>query len=981
MKNYVKSVLVVLSLLASLTQTQTTRAAVAFTNTPSVVSNTYNGPITLTVTGLTNTETVLVQKYLDANTNGVIDAGDILVEQFNLTDGQAGMVIGGVTNINVPGDTDGAANGSITAKLMFQFASSPSIAGKYLFKLSSPVGHFQPFTNSFTVTNFPYAQKFTGTVASNGVAVPNAGVLLFQGSGQDLNPIAGAVANNAGVYTIPAPAGTYLLTAFKSNFVASTTAAANLVLGSGATVNTNLNLIAATQTISGKIVDANSGAGLPGLLVPVQTKTGLLGLCYTDTNGNFTAGVNANQWHIQNDSAGTAVLGYVGLQNGTVVDTTTGSVANVTIAMPKATALFYGTVKDNLGNVLTGVVAIYAEDNNNGIYQTDGFTDANGNYVTAALGGLGSNDPWQLQVDNTSSFPNDDFSQPAFDQNGGTNLGVGQAVLANFTAILATNHITGNVQYNGTNLVGVGVYAYTPTNSVQYNASVDTDNNGNYSLNVANGSWNVGVNQQGGSDSLNNLVGSGNYQSPSEQNFNIANNNGSANFTIQPCAGVQISTTSPLPGGSVNTYYSIQFQGSSCSGNLNWSVNDPQDVPPGLTLYSGGAFNGTPTGSGNYSFTVNLNDGNGNSTNETFSLNIAGVSTGPLQVTTTSLPDGIVGGFYNQQLSASGGQPAYGWSLTPGSLALPGGLGLSTGGVISGTPTNAPFGGTNYYFSVRVTDSTTTTADQGLSIAIYPTLTMATNALPNGTNGTPYSTQILVSGGNPLPGGYGDFGGNNSSLPPGLIFSRGLTTSSNQFFVISGTPTNSGTYPFTLSAIDADGNVVQINYTITIAAFSLQITTASLSNAITGVAYTNQLQGSGGTTPYTWTIANGSQPLPSALTLSTGGLISGVPAASGTNSFIVRLTDQNLLTVTRAYTLIASARPRLGSGLKLANGQFQFLLTGAAGQNYTLQMATNLNSAIWTSLFVTNSAATNSFILVDPNATNNQRFYRILIGP
>jgi len=51
---------------------------------------------------------------------------------------------------------------------------------------------------------------------------------------------------------------------------------------------------------------------------------------------------------------------------------------------------------------------------------------------------------------------------------------------------------------------------------------------------------------------------------------------------------------------------------------------------------------------------------------------------GPLQITTTVLPYGMVGNSYNQQLNASGGQPPYGWSLTPGSLPLPSGITLST---------------------------------------------------------------------------------------------------------------------------------------------------------------------------------------------------------------------------------------------------------------------------------------------------------------
>src|ERR1039457_604820 len=78
-----------------------------------------------------------------------------------MTDGQAGMAFGGVTNFNVPGDTDGTANGQITAKLNFQGGDfSQNIAGKYLFKVS---GSFTPpLTNVLIVTNFPWAQKFTG---------------------------------------------------------------------------------------------------------------------------------------------------------------------------------------------------------------------------------------------------------------------------------------------------------------------------------------------------------------------------------------------------------------------------------------------------------------------------------------------------------------------------------------------------------------------------------------------------------------------------------------------------------------------------------------------------------------------------------------------------------------------------------------------------------------------------------------------------
>ena len=59
-------------------------SAVTFTNTPVAVSNTYNGTISLFINGLTNGETVLIQKFLDINTNGAIDSGDLLVQQFRI---------------------------------------------------------------------------------------------------------------------------------------------------------------------------------------------------------------------------------------------------------------------------------------------------------------------------------------------------------------------------------------------------------------------------------------------------------------------------------------------------------------------------------------------------------------------------------------------------------------------------------------------------------------------------------------------------------------------------------------------------------------------------------------------------------------------------------------------------------------------------------------------------------------------------------
>lgn len=89
-----------------------------------------------------------------------------------------------------------------------------------------------------------------------------------------------------------------------------------------------------------------------------------------------------------------------------------------------------------------------------------------------------------------------------------------------------------------------------------------------------------------------------------------------------------------------------------------------------------------------------------------------GATAGDPLVTTASLPGGVTGTGYNQTLAASGGSGANIWSVTSG--ALPNGLTLSSGGVISGTPTVTGV----FTFSVQVTDSASLSAARTLSITV-----------------------------------------------------------------------------------------------------------------------------------------------------------------------------------------------------------------------------------------------------------------------
>src|SRR5260370_1416764 len=72
----------------------------------------------------------------------------------------------------------------------------------------------------------------------------------------------------------------------------------------------------------------------------------------------------------------------------------------------------------------------------------------------------------------------------------------------------------------------------------------------------------------------------------------------------------------------------------------------------------------------------------------------------------------------------------------------------------------------------------------------------------------------------------------------------------------------------------------------------LAITTTSLLSGIGGVAYSQVLAASGGTTPYSWVVSSGN--LPSGLTLASNGTISGTLTASAqSSSFTVKATDSS----------------------------------------------------------------------------------------
>ncbi|MGD0894251.1 MAG: Ig-like domain repeat protein, partial [Terracidiphilus sp.] len=85
----------------------------------------------------------------------------------------------------------------------------------------------------------------------------------------------------------------------------------------------------------------------------------------------------------------------------------------------------------------------------------------------------------------------------------------------------------------------------------------------------------------------------------------------------------------------------------------------------------------------------------------------------------------------------------------------------------------------------------------------------------------------------------------------------------------------------------------------------ITLSPASLAAATYGTSYSVTITASGGTAPYTYSVSTGS--LPTGLTLSASGTISGAPTETGTYSFTIKAIDSNRFTGLHTYTLTVNA--------------------------------------------------------------------------
>jgi large repetitive protein len=465
---------------------------------------------------------------------------------------------------------------------------------------------------------------------------------------------------------------------------------------------------------------------------------------------------------------------------------------------------------------------------------------------------------------------------------------------------------------------------------------------GPYTYNISNGNLPNGLNFSGGTISgTPTESGAFSFTVTSEDSHNDEQ---SQSYSLNISGGVLSVTPASAPAGNLYaTYPSFTMSASGGTAPYTYTYGNTGSLPPGIS-FNAGTFSGTPTQTGTFTYAVNVADSAGNSerVDYTFTINPPVITLSP-----TSLPDGTQTVNYNQQLSASGGNPSGGYTFSVSSGSLPPGVTLSSSGLLSGAPTTA----SSYTFSVVATDSSPSpgpysSSPQPYTLKVDPDLpTITTTSLAAGTVGVSYSQQISVTNGQ-TPYQFSATG-----LPAGLQI-NGTTG------LISGTPTASGSsFSVTVKVTDKANNSATQTYPMSIGQPTITLSPATLNGMTTGVAFSQTVTASGGTPFYQYTVTAGA--LPGGLSLdSHAGIISGTPTVEGPYNFTVTATDSTTgngpYTGTQAYsgtiTGPAIVISPSGSALSASYGQaYSQTFTASGGTApYTFSMsATSIPGLSW----------------------------------
>ncbi|WP_461115797.1 beta strand repeat-containing protein, partial [Spirosoma jeollabukense] len=347
------------------------------------------------------------------------------------------------------------------------------------------------------------------------------------------------------------------------------------------------------------------------------------------------------------------------------------------------------------------------------------------------------------------------------------------------------------------------------------------------------------------------VTASANGASPA-RTFNLTNTIGAPTIT-----GFTTVDNTVCVGSSITFTATI----GNVTGSYNFTVTNGTSTTTGTAASTAFSQNLTASGSGNQTFTLTISDNSQSAsatTNVTVnSLPVAGLTNnGPLSCTFTTVA-----------LTASGGSS---YTFANGSGIVLAGSGATRSVTVAGT------------YSVSVANasgcvSTTTTTVTSTTA----TVTVANPSTTTGSQGTAFNQTFTASGGT-TPRSFSLASG---TLPTGLNLS---TTG-----VLSGTPTQSGNFPITVKATDANGcSGTSATYTLVVNAVVPTINglAATPNPACVGSPVTFRASVGNVTGSYNYTLTNGSSTSIAGTSANTSFSQQVTAAGSGTQSFTLTVS-------------------------------------------------------------------------------------------
>jgi Autotransporter beta-domain/Bacterial Ig-like domain (group 3)/Putative Ig domain/IPT/TIG domain len=321
----------------------------------------------------------------------------------------------------------------------------------------------------------------------------------------------------------------------------------------------------------------------------------------------------------------------------------------------------------------------------------------------------------------------------------------------------------------------------------------------------------------------------------------------------------------------------------------------------------------SPAGTGVVDVTVTNSGGtSANGVSDLFTFVFPPPVAGPKNATASYNSGGSTSTAIDLSTVISGG-PATGVTVT---AAASHGSTTVSGTTVTYTPTTGYYGTDSFSYTASGPGGTSSAAMVTITVS-PPVIAVSPASPPAGKIGVAYSQTLTASGGN---GPYAFTSVASGALPPGLSLSNAG--------VISGTPTATGTFNFTVSGTDSS-SASPAAFTSASISIAINLPTLGLTpapgTALAGVAetaYSQAFAASGGTAPYSYAaLVINSGALPAGLSFSTStGILSGKPTATGTVNFTVAVTDSSTgtgpFTVSGTYTLVvATATVTLSPGV------------------------------------------------------------------